>query len=217
VPLRYAPLFADAAAVLESHRGLDYGAREVAQAFGKKLGAPTFIGTTTRLLVDLNRSTHHRNLFSEFSRVLDAAERARVIEKYYLPYRTKVEEFVARATRSGGLALHISAHSFTPVLNGATRRADVGFLYDPRRAYERRFAGCWEKTLSSLAPSLRVRRNYPYRGTSDAFVTSLRRRYPDRSYAGIELEVNQKLVGGADWRELVAKLADALSAAVARL
>jgi hypothetical protein len=63
------------------------------------------------------------------------------------------------------------------------------------------------------APELVLRRNYPYRGTSDGLVTYLRRRHGDRAYAGVELEVNQKHVGGRGWRALVSMLATTLASA----
>ena len=56
VPKAYAPLFAGAADVLATHRGFDIGALEVARAFGRRLGVTPFTATTTRLVVDLNRS-----------------------------------------------------------------------------------------------------------------------------------------------------------------
>ena len=59
-----------------------------------------------------------------------------------------------------------------------------------------------------------LRRNYPYRGVSDALVTHLRRRYGSRGYVGMELEVNQKHVGSRGWRALVAVLGATLATAV---
>src|SRR5690606_37923567 len=103
---------------------------------------------------------------------------------------------------------------FTPELRGEVRRADVGFLYDPARRIERDFVDAWEAALAERAPGLTLRRNYPYRGTSDALVTYLRRSYPARYYAGLEIEVNQKFVGSGEWPGLVATLADSLAAAV---
>jgi predicted N-formylglutamate amidohydrolase len=217
VPPQYAPLFEGAASVLASHRGLDFGALEVAREFGRKLRAPCVAATTTRLLVDLNRSPYHRNVFSEYSRVLDATERAAAMRAHYLPYRAQVERAAAAAARAGALLLHVSSHSFTPILNGAVRRADVGFLYDPARPIERAFARAWQAALAERAPALVLRRNYPYRGTSDALVTHLRRSYPARAYAGVEIEVNQKHVTSADWPGLVRALTESLAAAVATL
>ena len=37
--------------------------------------------------------------------------------------------------------LHVAVHSFTPVLHGERRNADVGLLYDPARPRERAFRG----------------------------------------------------------------------------
>ena len=215
VPVQYARLFVGAAEVLDSHRGMDFGALEMARSFAKKLRAPLVAATTTRLLVDLNRSAHHRNVFSEFSRALAPAEREIAMRRYYTPYRTDVERRIAAAVRSGDAVLHISSHSFTPALNGETRRTDLGLLYDPRRPFERSFATAWHEALHARAPQLQVRRNYPYRGVNDALVTHLRRRHGDRSYAGVELEVNQKFVADPAWPELIAAISDALAAAVA--
>lgn len=212
VPGEFRPLFAGAADVLDSHRGLDYGALEVARAFGKRLGVAPVTATVSRLVCDLNRSPHHRNLFSEYTRGLPAERRERVLAAHYWPYRSRMETAVAAAP---GAVLHVSSHSFTPVLRGEVRRCDVGFLYDPARPTEVRFIETWYAALAAAAPELVLRRNYPYRGTTDALVTHLRRCYGER-YAGVEIEVNQKHVGAARWRALVAVLAATLGTAVER-
>jgi predicted N-formylglutamate amidohydrolase len=213
VPPEYATLFAGAARALDSHRGVDFGALEVAGAFGARLRVEPLIATTTRLVVDLNRSTYHKNLFSEFTRTLDAEQRAAALAKYYWPYRRRAEQAVERGVRAGAFVLHVSSHSFTPELDGKLRNCDVGFLYDPRRRSEVRFIDAWDHAVRARAPELVTRRNYPYRGTSDGLVTTLRRRYADRSYAGVEIEVNQKHVGSAGWLDLVALLTETLAVA----
>jgi predicted N-formylglutamate amidohydrolase len=83
-------------------------------------------------------------------------------------------------------------HTFTPVLHGKVRGADIGFLYDPSRNAETSFCILWQNVLRKLDQKLQMRRNYPYRGTSDGFTSYLRKRFPEDSYLGIELEVNQK-------------------------
>jgi predicted N-formylglutamate amidohydrolase len=216
VPAAYAPLFAAAAGVLDSHRGLDYGALEVARSFGRRLGVTPETATVSRLVCDLNRSPYHRNLFSEFTRSLGPEARERVLARHYWPYRQRVEAAVVEAVTSGDAILHVSSHSFTPVLNGEVRRCDVGFLYDPRQPRERAFVAAWHEALAAAAPELVLRRNYPYKGVSDALVTHLRRRYAARGYVGVEIEVNQKHVGAARWRALVGALTESLAAAVAR-
>jgi predicted N-formylglutamate amidohydrolase len=216
VPAAYAPLFADAADVLATHRGYDLGAIEVARAFGRTLGVTPFAATTTRLVVDLNRSPGNRNVFSAYTRSLSAEQRAAALATHYWPYRNAVEDSVAQAVDAGEAVLHVSAHSFTPVLRGQVRNCDIGFLYDPRDAGEVRFIEAWYAALAAAAPELTLRRNYPYRGVSDALVTHLRRRYGGRGYVGMELELNQKHVGSAGWRALVAVLGATLVTAVER-
>ncbi len=216
MPPEYVHLFRGAADVLSSHRGMDFGALEVAEALGRKLRVQPVTATTTRLLVDLNRSVHHRTVFSDYSRTLSSAERAEVLAKHYLPYRTKVERNLERALSGGAVVVHIAAHSFTPILEGEARNCDVGLLYDPASTLERYFADAWHEALRERLPALRIRRNYPYRGTSDALVTFLRRKHGTRRYAGLELEINQKHVGTALWPKLVTAVAGATAEAIER-
>jgi predicted N-formylglutamate amidohydrolase len=196
VPRGYLALFrsARARAALSSHRGYDRGALPVAEALARRLDAPLFACTTTRLLVEPNRSVAHPRLFSEFSCALDASSREAALREHHTPHRRAVEEAIAEALRRTGPVLHLSVHSFTPRLDGETRRADAGLLYDPSRPLERSLCARWQRTLSELAPDLRVRRNYPYRGTSDGLTTAMRARFGPRDYAGVELELNQAWV-----------------------
>ena len=216
VPDEYRALFDGAAAqsALDSHRAFDDGAADVARALAARVGAPLFVADTTRLVVDLNRSLGHPRLFSELTRGLDEDARARIVERYYRPYRDAVERAVGAAARRGPV-LHVSAHTFTPVLDGLERRADVGLLFDPRRAGEARFAAAWRDALRAALPAgTVVRRNFPYRGVSDGFTTWLRKRFAADAYRGLELEVNQRRVGGADWPAYVDALAASLERAL---
>jgi predicted N-formylglutamate amidohydrolase len=206
-------LFADAAAVLATHRGYDIGALDIARDFGRRLGVTPFTATTTRLVVDLNRSPGNRDVFSAYTRSLPAAEREAALAAHYWPYRGAVERAVESAIDAGAPVLHVSAHSFTPELRGEVRNCDIGFLYDPRRPAEVRFVEAWYAALRAAAPTLVLRRNYPYLGVSDALVTYLRRRYAACGYVGMELEVNQKHAGSRGWRSLVATLGNSLAEA----
>ena len=138
------------------------------------------------------------------TRDLPREEREAILERYYRPYRTWVETQVREATEASERVLHISSHSFTPRLSGVTRNADVGLLYDPRRASELSFCLAWQRELKAADPSLHVRRNYPYRGSDDGLTSSLRTMFRDSEYAGIEIEVNQKHTRGdpGQWRRL---------------
>lgn len=216
VPPAWRQLFAGRHALLASHRGWDPGALELARSLARHFDAPLVWSRVTRLLVDLNRSRGHRNLFSEVTRPLPRAVRERILARHYLPYRRAVVDQVAAAVTAGKRLVHVSAHSFTPVLNGERRNADIGLLYDPRRTGEQRLALRWQAALHHLRPELRVRRNYPYTGRADGLTTKLRRQFPASRYTTVELEVNQRLVTGnrRDWARLRRMLATSLELAL---
>jgi predicted N-formylglutamate amidohydrolase len=204
VPPRYRKLFAGEEGLLATHRGQDIGVLPLADELSERLGVPLHAGIVTRLLVDLNRSIGSRTLFSEFTRDLPQAERKRILDRYYHPYREGVTAEVAAHVTVGEQVLHLSVHSFTPEWHGIERRADLGLLYDSRRSHEVDFCAELQQALRQAAPHLRVRRNYPYQGASDSLVTTLRRRFSPDSYLGIEIEVNQKHPAGGrrEWEEM---------------
>ena len=214
VPAEYAALFVDPAhqALLQTHRGWDHGALELAQQMATALDAPLFSTTTTRLLIDLNRSIGHRQLHSEATRSLPLAVRRGIAAQHYRPHRDAVESEVARQIGAGKRVLHVASHSFTPELGGVVRQADVAFLYDPRRAAEGLLAAQWLASLKSLRPDLKLRRNYPYEGKGDGLTALLRKHHAADQYVGIELEVNQRFVidGGQTWTALRADIIAAL-------
>lgn len=212
VPAAYAPLFKGHEALLATHRGWDPGALELAQQLATACGAPLFAATTTRLLIDLNRSIGHRQLHSEATRGLPLAERRAIAAQYYRPHRDAVETEVARLVAAGRRVVHIASHSFTPELGGVVRQADVAWLYDPRRAGECALAARWLTALKQRQADLKLRRNYPYEGKGDGLTALLRKRYPDAAYVGMELEVNQRFAaaGGPAWTALRANVVAAL-------
>ena len=187
-------------------------ARELAASFS----APLIAGTVTRLLVDLNRSIGHRDLHSEATRHASPDELRRILTDHYHPYRLRAEEFVGEAVGRGRRVIHISSHSFTPRLNGEVRTADVGLLYDPARPGEVSACARWKAALRVTAPTLRVRRNYPYAGKNDGLTAYLRHRYRASTYVGIELEINQAHVIGAPrrWADLRAAIIQSLRIAL---
>lgn len=214
VPARYAALFRDAGEALAGHRGHDIGAAWLARWLARRLDAPLFLGRATRLLIDLNRSLHHRQVFSSYTAALPAAEKARIVERCYRPYRDAVTAAVQARVAAGQPVLHLAVHSFTPRLGDVVRTADVGFLYDPGRESENALCRAWQDALRERAPALAVRRNYPYRGVADGFTSSLRRRLDASAYAGVELEVSQQHLGQPGARRLA--LAEAILAALER-
>lgn len=193
IPAEFAKALRIETSILKGHRGWDIGALGVAKMLAPKLKAKLVAATFSRLLVDANRNERHPHLLSEFSRRLSGAERNRLLEAYHRPYRADVERELCKAMASGPV-LHLSIHSFTPVLNGITRNADIGLLFDPHRAAESRFCRELQQKLRNQTMPLRIRRNYPYRGTSDGLTATLRPKFSDAQYVGVELELNQALL-----------------------
>jgi len=189
----------------------------MARALAAALKAPLVSATTSRLLIDINRSPGHPELYSATTRALPAQLRAKIAGQYFQPYWSEVDRLVRQSVTRGRRVIHISSHSFTPVLDGEVRQADVGLLYDPARSGEATLCARWKKSLADSAPSLRVRRNYPYLGKAAGLTAQLRLRFPPKAYVGIELEINQRIIfaAGRPWTALRSALIHALRSACA--
>lgn len=191
VPLKYKNKIP--VSVLNTHRGIDFGAEEFAKKISAHYRTPLYLGKTTRLLVDLNRAPHNlQHLFSSYIKELGQKENTEILKKYYLPFRSMVEKEIRKTLSKGFRVFHLSVHSFTPFLYGKTRQTDIGILFDPSRQQERFYAKTWRKNLKKQNSPFRVRFNYPYKGTADGFTTYLRSKINSKNYIGIELEMNQK-------------------------
>ncbi|KPK04882.1 MAG: hypothetical protein AMS20_07875 [Gemmatimonas sp. SG8_28] len=211
IPHEYRSLFRGAGAALASHRGWDPGALPLARSMSRRLGLPLMTVTWSRLLVESNRSPTNRRIWSAWTASLPKRDKARILERYWWPHRRRVESAVRTAVKDGARVLHVAVHSFTPVLDGETRNADVGLLYDSARRAERSACLRWAALLRERDPGLRVRRNYPYRGAADGLSTWLRRRFPPKAYLGVELEANQAYLASPRRTELARVLADTVA------
>ena len=185
------------AEVLKTHRAYDIGA---VQVFRKlvKFAKPEFFceGKFSRLFVDLNRTITNKSAFSDYLRNNENAKESAT--KYWNEYRAAIEKFVdsalkpkTRAAKSAPTIIHLGIHSFTPELNGKVRNTDIGILYDPARPQERAYANVIKAEIKRLYPAMKVRFNYPYKGTTDGLTTTLRKKFGQR-YVGFEIEINQK-------------------------
>lgn len=192
VPEQYIPLFQPFKELLNSHRGIDFGALTVARHLKETLPCEFIQADATRLLIDCNRSLHHPSCFSEITTPLPQEEKTKIINQYYLPFREKVTGLIQKNIEQKLQVWHLSIHSFTPVMNNIVRNTDIGLLYDPQRPSEKNLCEQWQKEMRFIAPTVRVRRNYPYKGTSDGFTVALRKQFKDTDYVGIEIESNQK-------------------------
>jgi len=191
------------AEVLKTHRAYDIGA---VQVFRKlvKFAKPEFYceGKFSRLFVDLNRTITNKSAFSNYLRNNENAKAQATA--YWNEYRATIEKFVQQnigkdsrgnsgksAENKEAEIIHLGIHSFTPVLNGKVRNTDIGILYDPTRPQERAYANVIKAEIKRLYPAMKVRFNYPYKGSSDGLTTTLRKKFGPR-YVGIEIEINQR-------------------------
>jgi predicted N-formylglutamate amidohydrolase len=199
------------AEVLKTHRAYDIGALAVFRKL-VRFAKPEFFceGNFSRLFVDLNRTITNKSAFSDYYEALAASDKA-AAEKakaqataYWQEYRDAIEKFVAsslsspkrtslknRVAKSAPTIIHLGIHSFTPMLNGKVRNTDIGILYDPACPQECAYANVIKAEIKRLYPTMKVRFNYPYKGTSDGLTTTLRKKFGPR-YVGIEIEINQK-------------------------
>ncbi|TBW29150.1 N-formylglutamate amidohydrolase [Gramella sp. KN1008] len=192
IPANYQELFSRQPEIFETHEAYDPGAFDLYQ-YLKSLSDFSKSQLVGRLLVETNRSLGNKKLFSRFTSVLNDSEKLDILNSYYHPYRLRIENRIRRYLEGNEEVLHISVHTFTPVLNDVKRNVDIGLLYDPKRTDEKRFCGEFKEELLLQMPGLKVRFNYPYLGKADGFTTYLRKIFRE-NYLGIEIEVNQSLV-----------------------
>jgi predicted N-formylglutamate amidohydrolase len=155
------------AAELERHIAYDIGAATVARTLAAALGAPALLAPCSRLLIDPNRGLDDPTLIMKLSDGavvpgnlrIDAAERARRIERYYQPYHQAIAERIDRALALGRPPDLISIHSFTPLWKAVPRPWHVGILWEGDRSLP-------AALIAALAadPALVVGDNEPYAG-----------------------------------------------------
>ncbi|WCL49978.1 N-formylglutamate amidohydrolase [Leptospira sp. GIMC2001] len=192
IPTEYRSLFKGKEDILKTHRAWDIGAPIVLDRLTRVFGETPWQADISRLIVDLNRSEGHKNLFSEFTKPLPKQEKISILDYYYYPYRERFESEIVKLTKTFKKVVHIAIHTFTPELNNEIRNAEIGILYDPSHKIEAEFCKIWTQNLKHHNQNhLRIRSNYPYHGKSNSLPTYLRRKY--RNYIGIELELNQSL------------------------
>jgi predicted N-formylglutamate amidohydrolase len=195
---------------LQEHIGWDIGAGDLTHALAERCDALAVLAGVSRLVIDCNRDLADHDLIVTSShgvhvpgnQQLDADERRNRIRDFYEPYHETVGAMLAGRSN----AVLLSVHSFTPVLNGSSRRFDVGVLFDE-------FPGDANRLGADLArQGLSVRYNQPYSGldgliySARAHGTTHRRRY-------LELEVNNRLLRDP---QAVAQLADVIAPVLRR-
>ncbi len=209
IPAEYAGLGLGAVD-LTRHIAWDIGAAAVTHALAAKLDAPAFLGTYSRLLIDLNRPLGVPTSIPERSEStgipgnagLPEAEKKRRGEIIFAPFHSRVAEHLLARERAGRKSRIVAVHSFTSVFFGKARPWHAGVLYDSSRAFG-------EAVIAALRQdgTLNVEPNVPYVIGRDHDYAVLVHGH-DRGYPSILIEVRQDLLisaeGIADWTRRLA-------------
>lgn len=171
---------------IEEHRVYDKGAFEAAENFGCIKDCSVIDFPCSRLLIDANRSITNRSLFSVYANGLSSLDRYILIEELYISFRMKTIKEIEKSSK----AIHLSFHSYTPVLNGKVRNYDAGILYDPSRPEETDL--CRKLIKHMNRKGVKTVANKPYKGSADGHTTALRKEFSSDRYIGIEIELSQK-------------------------
>lgn len=163
LPAEYAGLGLGPADLVR-HIAWDIGAAALTRAMARRLDAVAFLGTYSRLLVDLNRPFEAPTAMPVLSeateipgnRALEPAERERRRARIFAPFHERLAGHLRRRLEDGRATVLVTVHSFTPVFLGVPRPWHAGVLFD--RSAD--FAG---RVLDLLAAEgLTVAPNQPY-------------------------------------------------------
>lgn len=164
IPAEYADLGL-AAPHLERHIAWDIGAAGVTRLLSARLDAPAFLGTYSRLLIDLNRPLGAEGsilIRSEDTDIpgnvgIGPGEAARRAAAMFTPFHDRVAAHLDRRARERRPTRIVTIHSFTPVFLGIARPWHAGVLYGRAREFG-------EAILSRLLVDrmLRAEANVPY-------------------------------------------------------
>ncbi|MGB7326924.1 MAG: N-formylglutamate amidohydrolase [Rubripirellula sp.] len=169
----------------------DGAALYVAKRLANGFDAPLIANRYSSQLIDVGRSLHHRELFPKLTRQWSPDDRQSLIDQIYLPYRDRIRRAIAGGLLRYSYVIHLSVRTFDLRSHGKVRRTDVGMLYDPSNNDEVDLCLDWIDELYDEAEMLKVRRNYPRRGTTDSITKAMRSEFAGTQYLGIELMLNR--------------------------
>ena len=169
MPTEYAGLGLEASQITR-HIAWDIGAANLTRALSRQLDAPAFLGTYSRLLIDLNRppgvpaSIPVRSEATDIpgNLSLTQAERDRRAQLIFAPFQAAVAAHVERRQRERRPNVVIAIHSFTPVYLETTRPWHVGVLFGKGSELARAIIAGLQRD-----PTLNVGANVPYAVTPE--------------------------------------------------
>lgn len=206
VPVRYRSLFNNDGS-LNSSFGWDSGALDIGVALSEELDLLLFSHQTTRLLIDVNCGLNSPNLFSQFSIHLGDEDKQLLLDKYYFPYRLRVENALALMPKP---VLHYSIHTFDSFADEINLLPAVAILFTPQREVEKSIGEKLIAHLQSALPDLQIGMSLPHLEGDDTFLSYLRKRFSEEEYAGITIGINQAQVNGLAVEKITNALREAL-------
>jgi len=196
-----------APADLERHIAWDIGAEAVTRGLSRVLDAPAFLGTYSRLLVDLNRpfgvpsSMPERSEATDIpgNRDLSPAEILRRRTRIFEPFHRRIEAFLDRRREARLRTRIVTIHSFTPVFLGERRPWHAGILFDHSEELALQLVGALAKDRQ-----LMIGTNQPYQVDREGDY-ALPVHGTDRALPAILVEIRHDLIrdeaGVAEWVE----------------
>lgn len=156
---------------LQRHIAWDIGAAGVTRSLAAALDAVAFLGTSSRLLIDLNRPLSSASSIVTRSERTDipanvgitAQEREIRAARVFRPHHQAIADHLAQRKAQGRSTVVIAIHSFTPTYDGVARVWHVGVLFGASKA----FAQATIERLRAQDASLNVGANVPYTVDSD--------------------------------------------------
>src|SRR5690242_3535528 len=152
-------------AELQRHIAWDIGAAGLTRQLSCLIDAPAYLGTYSRLLIDLNRPPDSASSIVTRSEATDVPgnlalpgdERDRRIKRIFDPYHRAVEQHLADRLAARRPIVIVAIHSFTPVYHDVPRPTHVGVLFEKSV----QFADAVIETLRTRHPDLNVGANVP--------------------------------------------------------
>lgn len=195
---------------LQRHIAWDIGAAAVTRRLSSLLDATAFLGTYSRLLIDLNRPLDAPDSIPVRSETTDVpgnaqltvAERERRAEAIFSPFHDRVARLLDQRQLARRPTSLVSIHSFTPTFIGVARPWDAGVLFD-------RAAGLGNQTVQRLrGPGLMIGVNEPYK-TDRLGDYAIPIHGDDRDIPAVMIEIRNALISDAagieSWAERVGK------------
>ncbi len=179
------------------HLEIDPFALGIAQKIASSLDASFIYHRYPLEMVDVTKELKQRRLFSGPFQRLQKSAQNRLLEEVHQSYFEDLSSVIESKLKSDGFVIHFSVRTFPLKSKGTVRRTDVGFLYDPSRQDEVDLCSDLADDMWYRAPMLKVRRNYPRRGSEVGMTRRLRNRFSGSDYLGIELWLNRAWTGRA--------------------